>query len=275
MSAVTLVSINNELYKFENIEDRLFEDIELEPISYKPQISLDDDQIFCLTGFSKTSFCSDFLKQESFNTSDFNLFNNKMQGERSFLVNVDSGKYYFQRITGSLLKPTKRIMFLADSQTRYEKVEQDKSIRIKEFPDTIYQKSVDTLYFKKLENLTKIFLHIEDLYIEATDDEVESFLNSDIVNSDNFKKENVKSLNRKRIAMLKDKYNHHSNEEKQELKIYIHQYSPDLAFDNDKFKINNDQDLKKLIYGIEQRYFTTEIDKERYVANSRIVIRGN
>ncbi|ARE22328.1 hypothetical protein FIB49_04605 [Lactococcus cremoris] len=274
MSAVTLISINNELYKFENVEDSLFDEIELEAITYVPQVSLDEDQIFCLTEFSQTEFCSDLLKQESFNTSDYNVFNNSMQGERSFLVNVVSGKYYFQKITDSLLKPSKRII-LGESETKYEKLEQNKSISVKLFPDAIYDKNSDTLYFKKLENLKKIFLHIEELYIEATDDEVATFLDLDIIDCDNFSKDNVKSLNRKRIAMLKNKYDSYSDVEKQELKAYIHQYSPDLSFEDEKFKVSSDQDLKKLIYGIEQKYFTTEIDKERYVANSRIAIGGN
>lgn len=274
MNPVTLISINDELYKFDNVEDNLFDEVELESITYMPQVSLDDDQIFCLTEFSNTDFCLDLLKQESFNTSDYNVFNNTMQGERIFLVNVVSGIYYFQKITDSLLKPTKRII-LGESETRYEKFEQNKSISIKLFPDAIYNKNSDILYFKKLENLKKIFPNIEELYIEATDDEVANFLDLDIIECENFSKDHVKSLNRKRIAMLKNKYDNYSDMEKQKLKKYIHQYSPDLSFSDEKFKISSDQDLKKLIYGIEQRYFTTEIDKEKYVANSRIAIGGN
>ena len=52
---------------------------------------------------------------------------------------------------------------------------------------------------------------------------------------------------------------------------YIHSYCEEkLKFDteNNKFEIKSDQELKFLLYGIEQRFYTTPIGKEKRLANS-------
>jgi hypothetical protein len=52
---------------------------------------------------------------------------------------------------------------------------------------------------------------------------------------------------------------------------YIKEYcSEKLSFDEDdsKFKIKNEDELKHLLWGIEQRYYTTPVGKEKRVANS-------
>jgi hypothetical protein len=41
-------------------------------------------------------------------------------------------------------------------------------------------------------------------------------------------------------------------------------------FENQAFKIATEEDLKALLYGIEQRYFTTPVGNERRLANSII-----
>lgn len=53
--------------------------------------------------------------------------------------------------------------------------------------------------------------------------------------------------------------------------LYIHSYCEEqLKFDaeNNKLKIKSDQELKFLLYGIEQRFYTTLIGKEKRLTNS-------
>lgn len=61
-----------------------------------------------------------------------------------------------------------------------------------------------------------------------------------------------------------------TTEEKQDIFGYIREYCEELIFDeNDSnFSVSNEEDLKKLLYGIEQRYYTTRIGGERRLANS-------
>jgi len=53
--------------------------------------------------------------------------------------------------------------------------------------------------------------------------------------------------------------------------VYINSYCNEkLTFDskNEKFKITSDEELKYLLYGIEQRFYTTILGDEKRLANS-------
>jgi hypothetical protein len=58
--------------------------------------------------------------------------------------------------------------------------------------------------------------------------------------------------------------------EKKQIFSYIRGYCAGLQFDvyAENFSISNEEDLKKLLYGIEQRYYTTIIGNEKRLANS-------
>lgn len=60
--------------------------------------------------------------------------------------------------------------------------------------------------------------------------------------------------------------------QKQDIFGYIREYCEDLIFDenNENFTISDEDKLKKLLYGIEQRYYTTRTGGERRLANSVI-----
>ncbi|MDT2882037.1 hypothetical protein [Lactococcus lactis] len=275
MVKITLLKIEDDLLKIENLNELLFQDFNLDTVDYNPDTSLDADQIFALYNFSKTNYCLDILKQVSVNSLDYNLYDNTQHFNPNYLINVDTDTsiFFFQKISNALLKP-KRILHLSDSRTKYEKIDSGKSLSIKEFPDAVYKKSEDILYFKTLNGLQKIFPSIDELYRDATDEEVSEFLKLDMIKChENFSVSKVKTMNRKRIAQLHDKFKKYSKDDKQTLKIYLQKFSPELSFEDDKFKISNDQDLKSFIYGVDQRYYETEIGSEKRIANSIIVIK--
>lgn len=62
--------------------------------------------------------------------------------------------------------------------------------------------------------------------------------------------------------------------EKKQIFKYISKYCNNLEVDekNKSFSIGSEEELKELIYGIEQRYYTTEIGNEKRLANSIIKI---
>jgi hypothetical protein len=116
-----------------------------------------------------------------------------------------------------------------------------------------------------------IFKGIDALYREATQNETETFLANDFIQLNNgYSVENVKTANRKRIAMAMDTLSKFTPTEKNGIFKYIKGYCKNLKFDKktSSFTIECEDDLKHLLYGIEQRYYTTKLGAEKRLANS-------
>ena len=59
----------------------------------------------------------------------------------------------------------------------------------------------------------------------------------------------------------------YSDDKKKQILTYIQGYNL-VPFVNNSFEIDSEESLKLVLYGLEQRLFTTEIDKEQKIANS-------
>lgn len=239
-------------------------------VDYNADYKLEDDEWFVIKDFSEKEFCIDFLTKR-FVSTEYNQIALNDYGKIEFLCSYQTGIYYFQKLaTTQLIR--KKWFSLSDAPTL---MENEPIIVINNFADAIYKKDEDNLYFKKLTSVTSIFKGIEELYKEATQEETESFLENDFIKlDDNYSADKVKTANRKRIAMAMETLNRFSSEEKHSIFVYIKDYCEDLNFDeNDSnFTITNEDDLKKLLYGIEQRYYTTPLGNERRLANSIITL---
>ncbi len=144
-------------------------------------------------------------------------------------------------------------------------------ITIRDTPDAIYDKSTDRLYFHKLESITGIFTGVDQLYKEATQEETEAFLHEDFISlKDSFAADKVKTANRKRIALAAETLKKLNPDQRKKMAKYIGEYCPDLKTADSKFEISSEQNLKMLLYGIEQRFYTTLIGDEKRLANSVI-----
>ncbi|WP_413481384.1 Kiwa anti-phage protein KwaB-like domain-containing protein [Latilactobacillus sakei] len=269
---VTLIKSGESYFKLSGVNESLFNTYNTDDgeFIYDPQNSLDDNQVYYIEGFSQKRYCPEILTQQC-GTSDYDEFISNQS--KDYLLNIVENKlYFFQRITAAMIKPKKYLRLLED-RTKYEKVPQGTSITIHDYADAIYNKEEDRLYFLKLEHIKSIFKGIEELYRMATVTEVDHFLESDFITLvEGFTSDDVKTNNRKRIALLKDRYSQYTNVQKKELREYIQQYEGDLEITNDTFVIKNDSDLKKMLYGIDQRYYTTPIEGEKRLANSIIRI---
>ena len=92
----------------------------------------------------------------------------------------------------------------------------------------------------------------------------------DIINLESdFSKDQVKTANRRRIKEATERYNNFSTEQKNRIPNYISQYCPNL-YDatTNRFRISNEKKLTELLNTLNQRYYTTEIDGEKRLANS-------
>ena len=142
-------------------------------------------------------------------------------------------------------------------------------IVINDVPDAIYKKDDDRLYFRKFETITPIFKGIDELYREATDEEVDEFLGLGFINlQGEYSTEKVKKANRKRIALAMESLNRYTSEQKDTIFNYTNNYFPHLRFNGTSFEVRNEEDLKNLLYGIEQRFYTTVATYEKRCASA-------
>lgn len=249
---------NSEIYQLPDDLDN--------PKEYDTDYKLEDDEWFAITEFSEKEYCIDFLTRR-FISTDYNQLPRAQYTNIEYLVAYQTGYYCFQKLTSSQV--INRRYFSMSEQP--ELITDAPIILINQLPDAIYHKASDTLYFKKLTSITTIFKGIYELYREATQEETEEFLEYDFINlADDYSAENVKKANRKRIAMARETIARFTPAEKQDIFGYIREYCEELVFDenNSNFSVSNEEDLKKLLYGIEQRYYTTRIGGERRLANS-------
>lgn len=133
--------------------------------------------------------------------------------------------------------------------------------------------SNNELCFKDLINIKTMFNDIEELYkIAINDDETKQFLSNSFINLKNvFSFNKVKIANRQRIAIATEELNRLGNKT-DDLLAYINDYMPQLNFKEGKFDVGDEKDLKNLLYGIEQIFFTTPLSNEKMIAKSTISI---
>ncbi|MGE6112720.1 ATP F0F1 synthase synthase [Aeromonas salmonicida] len=237
-------------------------------VPYNPDHNLDEDSWFKLEGFSQKAFCIELLKKD-FNSKDYFDLTKDNFSKIAYLFAVQGDDFYFHKITPSLFVKRKTIVFgeaaeLEQSQTR---------LVINTLPDAVYFKVADTLIFKNLATISSIFKGIDELYKEATKEEVEQFLDESFIELTNdYNVENVSKPNRKRIGLAMATLEAMSADDKANMLDYIDGYCGEqkLKFDkaNQKFEISNDDELKLLLYGIEQRFYTTPFGHEKRIANS-------
>lgn len=236
------------------------------PKEYDTDYKLEDDEWFAIEDFSEKEYFIDFLTRR-FISTDYNQIAVGDYSKIDYLCSYQTGVYYFQKLSSSQIIRKKYFSF-SEAPTL---VENEPIIVIDNYPDAIYVKSDDILYFKKLTSITSIFKGIDELYKEATQQETEEFLENDFILLDNeYTAEKVKKANRKRIAMAMATLQRFTPQEKRDIFGYIREYCEDLNFDenDENFTISDEEELKKLLYGIEQRYYTTRTGGERRLANS-------
>jgi hypothetical protein len=228
---------------------------------------LEDDEWFGIQNFRDTNYCIPLLTQD-FNSAELHqIGNNEYKKVKYFCSYQDEDDYCFQKFVYSNIISKKWISLSGEPVIKVN----EPILVLKSIPDAIYRKSTDTLYFKNLSNIKSIFPEIIDLYKEATDEETESFLNSNFINlNEGFDKTRVNTANRKRISMALETLAKLEDEHKTQIHHYIKGYCPELDFseEDNTFSIASEEHLKNLIFGIEQRFYTTIVGSERRLANS-------
>ena len=236
-------------------------------VGYAPDHNLDEDSWFKIDNFSQQPYCLEILKTD-FDSKDYDDLPKAKFKDIAQLYAVQGDNFYFQKITPSLFVTKKMIAF--GEAAELESTE--KRLVVNQVADAVYYKAQDKLVFKNLATISSIFKGIDELYKEATKEEVEKFLEEDFIElADGYDTSKVSKPNRKRIALAMDTLAALPVEERDQMYSYIHSYCEEkLKFDKktSKFEINSDDELKYLLYGIEQRFYTTPLGHEKRLANS-------
>lgn len=237
-------------------------------VDYTPEYKLEEDEWFKITNFSKNDYGIENLLKQDFDSVDFDLLTKKEFDKIDFLFTEIEQSIFFQNIPKSQLLKKKMIGNFGES---FKYIAESKQIFIKEIPDAVYDTQTDALYFRKLESITGIFKGIDQLYREATTEETEKFLKNDFISLDNeYDVSKVKIPNRKRIALATDILNNLSAADKKNIFTYISEYCSNLKKDESSFLISSEDDLKLILFGIQQRFYTTPVGNEKRIANSVI-----
>lgn len=233
---------------------------------YTPAYKLEDDEWYSVSNFSKKDFCIELIK-DKFDTTPYKPLAKADPCNVTYLCAFqDDTVYYFQRVFKHSVLERKKILILGDEIAVKET---HKQIVLSDNADAIYIIEEDTLYFRKLETIAPIFVGIEILYREATKEEVADFLEQEFIHTDEeYSVEKVGKVNRQRIAIAIENFNKLNKKQKEVIFQYTNKYYPQLNFDGTAFTIKTEEDMKYLLYGLEQRYYTTPATNEKRVANS-------
>jgi hypothetical protein len=251
-------------------DKNLFDTIEFQLnscVAYTPDHNLDEEVWFKIGNFSEQKYCISILKNP-FDSKDYDDLDRKLFSDIVFIFSVQGEDFYFQKVTPSLFLRRKMIIF---GEVAAVEEGEDRLI-INDMPDAVYIRKEDTLVFRNLAAISSIFPGIDELYREATQLEVKGFLgNNFIALTNGFAAEKVSKPNRKRIALAIATLNALPPQDKAGMLSYIDGYCGDkVKYDKaaGTFEICDDDSLKFLVYGIEQRFYTTQFGKERRLANS-------
>ncbi|MDY7539166.1 hypothetical protein RGU72_12975 [Undibacterium sp. 5I1] len=240
-------------------------------IQYNPDHNLDEDSWFKVEQFSQQTYCIDLLKKV-FDSKDYDDLKKAQFIKIAYVFSVQGDDFYFQKISPSLFIRRKTLVFGEVAEVQEG---QDRLV-INTQPDAVYFKASDTLIFRNLATISSIFTGIDELYKEATNAEVKQFLEESFIElTADYNEEKVSKPNRKRIALAAATLATMSDQEKSNMHTYVESYcGGKLKFDDkaSKFEISNDEELKFLLYGIEQRFYTTPFGKEKRLANSVVAL---
>lgn len=239
--------------------------------NYSAGASLEEGEWFFVENANEQPYALDLFNHD-YQTVDFDSLDKSDLNNIDYLIVKSGENLFFQNVTKARLVSKKSIMHLGEN---FEYNNNRQEIVINDLPDAIYDFSENRLYFRKLESITRIFKGIDQLYREATNAEVESFLENDFISlQDDFCTSKVKTANRKRIALAKKTLDRLEENDKRKIFNYIGEYCPELKTDNNSFRIGSEDELKMLLYGIEQRFYTTPVGGEKRLANSVIPINN-
>ena len=232
-------------------------------LPYSPTSSLDADQWYYLDDLPSKRINNPIENASTPSSNDWIQVDHSEYASIRFLALIDkqNRRVFYQKIPKSMLikKPFIQCFGLNDEPT----IANDPIILLNEIPDAIYEECSGKLYFKHISKLTNIFRGIDQQFKEATEEEVSSFINSNIFSTlTGFDIKKVPSPIRKKVGNVQNHYDSFNDEEKTEFIINVQKYLPHINFHDGKFNITNNEDIRDLADALDQCFHETPITKE-------------
>lgn len=262
---------NHPFYKkILSTDDNIFEDIlnktdDFEFVAYTTSRNPEENLWFYIEDFSSQTYVNPKAILNH-NSSEFPSLEKDEFDKIDFLA-IDSDKcIFYQRITKSK-QITKKSIFFFSTEFQYQPTCPILILNL--YPDAIFEKSKNRLYFQNLSAISNIFVGINELYKAASDEDVNKFLKNDFIQcAEGFESKSVNIPNRKKITQVTEKLQELTPTQINKLLDYTKKYCPNICIQNRLYKIGNDKELKQLLDGICENYYTKPITNEKTLAHS-------
>jgi hypothetical protein len=257
-----VMSDENDLFDLPDLSDTL---------TYTPSYKLEDYEWYKLDNFLSRGYEND-LVGTTFNSTVYNQITKQQYSKINYLCSKQGDFLLFQKMSSTRLL-NKRWFEISGAP----RLEINKPIIIlNSYIDAAYSINDDILYFKNIATIKSMFKGIEELYREATQAEVDDFLNHNFIYlAGTFTSDKVKTSNRKRIAISIDILSKFTEDDEKQIFQYIRSYCEDVPVNGEAFLVSTENHLKKILYGIEQKYYTTPLGNEKRLANSTLTLSSS
>lgn len=237
-------------------------------IKFCPGYNLESDQVFYIENFSEFIDKKELIELDGGTTVNQESLGNEELGKIKLLIYENNGEEYFQRVYNN--KYLNRKTYLKIFKNGMELKEEPLGIQINETPDVMYVKNEDRLYFRDFIKAHKIFEKLDELYREATNEEIKKFFSISYIKSNISEIDDISVNRRRKIALAKDRIENFE-EEKDKIISYGKKYESDILQDG-KFCVNCPKDLDILLDVLLERYYTGEFSDKVMKSNSSIIL---
>lgn len=253
------VLCQNDIEIFQDFRDFSFPSL----IEYSPNSTVDEDQWFYITLCPDTGIKNPIEVCVNSNSNDWIQIVQDEYEKIRYLALIDKveGRTFYQRVPESLLikKPRLNLFGLNDQPN----ITYNPVILLNTVPDAVFEEATRRLYFKDLSKLTKIFLGIDQLFKEATEADVSNFVNSNIFSTiTGFEIKKVTAPVRKKISNVQNRFENFTPDQKIEFIANTKKYLAHIPFQEGKFMIQGNEDVRDLADALDQRFHETPITKE-------------
>lgn len=206
--------------------------------------------------------------------TELNQFQSSDYPNIRWLITQQGAYYYFQKVLPSTKVQNKIYLMISGIGSRrgnpqIQDINDSVEIR-REYPDVIYDTITDRLIFKDLSRAKDIYGNLINLYREATEEQVSTFISNraDISLNRDF---DIGIRNRKEIARLFPKVEALSDESRARLAEYINAHIETAGLQrgaDGRIIISSKTEFKKYIELLDERFITSEIYEENRVITS-------
>ena len=217
---------------------------------YSPRSSIEKGQWFYIDSVKQKDYFDDILIADD--TVEYPLLDRQKLSDCKFILDYHDECLCVQNITS--YKVMKKRMLSSNGF-----VEQGFKLIINDEPDFIYDENTDRLYFKSLTAVSHLLPGIIMEYREATEEEVRTFVDlMDIDLVDGYTQQDIKTRNRKLIALVSSKVTALSDSKRQKLFDYVEEYCPQFVIDS-KMTVRSEKELHELLLALDERFYTTPV----------------